>query len=229
LSAIRSFCRFAALSEPDQSDQLEEIIAIPSKECTRHEINFLTRQEVDALLAATKRITWFDRRDQALITVAVDTGMLVSELTALQPQDVDIENAQVRIVGRRRKERHMPLNKGTLAVLKSWLQEPAKSQRKILFQNPSGRRLTSDGVRYILNKHLTAASEICPSLLDKQVTLYWLRHTKALELLQAGVKRSQVALWMGMESAVFTSIYDNEHLAWRKLSANAEQRPKAKT
>lgn len=228
LSAIRSFCRFATISEPEQSGPLQQILAIPSKECMRHEINFLTRREVEALLASLNNTTWFDRRDRALITLAVETGMLVSELTALQPQDVDIEKGQVRIVGRGRKERYMPLNKKTLAVLKSWLQEQPKSKRKILFQNPSGRRLTSDGVRYILNKHVTTASEICPSLKDKQVTLFWLRHTKALELLQAGMDRAQVALWLGLDSAGSTQEYVNA-LALRKISAKNEHTSKTRT
>jgi site-specific recombinase XerD len=218
LSAIRSFCRFVAISKQDQSDRLDEILAIPSKECMKNEIHFLTRQEVEALLATTKKTTWFDRRNRALLTLALDTGMLVSELTALQPQDVDFERAQVRIVGRRRKERFMPLSESTLAVLKSWLQEPAKSKRKILFQNPSGRSLTTSGVSNILKRHIAAASQICPSLKDKKVTLYWLRHTKVLELLQAGVTRSQISRWLGMESAVFTNIYDNAFLAWQKIS-----------
>lgn len=228
LSAIRSFCRFVANSKPHLSDRLDEILAIPSKQCMKNEIHFLTLQEVEALLAATKKTTWFDRRNRALLTVVLDTGMLVSALTALQPQDVDFERAQVRIVGRRRKERFMPLSESTLAVLRSWLQEPGKSKRKILFQNPSGRGLTTDGASNILKRHIAAASQICPSLKDKKVTLYWFRHTKVLELLQAGVRRSQIALWLGMESAVFTSIYDDAYLAWRKQSAKDENAERAK-
>ena len=107
--------------------------------------------------------------------------------------------AHVRCTGKGRKERCTPLTKQTRAALKNWLKEPEKANTGIRFPNARGCRLSGDGVRYILAKHIAMASKTCPSLLRKKVTPHVLRHTTAMELLQAGVDRAVIALWLGHE------------------------------
>src|ERR1700704_5777350 len=133
LTAIHSFFRYAAFEAPAHSAQIQRVLAIPSKRFTRTLVRFLTRPEVDALLAAPDRRTWFGRRDHAFILMAVQTGLRVSEITAAARDDLVLEaGAHVRVIGKGRKERCTPLAKPTLAVLKVWLREPSRGDGRLL-------------------------------------------------------------------------------------------------
>ena len=208
LTAIRSFFRYASFEAPDQVAQIQRVLAIPSKRFTRSLICFLSHVEVDALLAAPDQNTWFGRRDHAFLLVAVQTGLRLSEMTGLNRDDLTLDTgAHVRVIGKGRKERCTPLAKRTVAVMRAWLREPQRGDSQVLFPNARGGRLSADGVQYLLNKHHAAACKLCPSLEDKRVTVHVLRHTMALDLLQAGVDRSVIALWLGHESVETTQIY----------------------
>jgi site-specific recombinase XerD len=192
-------------------------------------VTFLTRPEVDALLAASDRHTWFGRRDHAFLLVAVQTGLRLSEMKALQRQDLILgTGAHVRVIGKGRKERCTPLAKPTIAVLKAWLREPQHEHATVLFPNARGDRLSPDGVRYFLNKHCAVAAKVCPSLQQKRVTVHCLRHTMAMDLLQAGVDRSIIALWLGHESVETTQIYLDATLAMKKQALNRITPPAAR-
>lgn len=217
LTAIRSFFQYAALEAPAQSAQIQRVLAIPGKRHTRALVHFLTRPEVDALLDAPDQRTWSGRRDHAFLLVAVQTGLRVSEMTGLQQGDVSLATgAHIRVVGKGRKERCTPLTKQTVAVLKAWLRDSARADTQTLFPNARGGRLSADGVQFILAKHTAAACERCPSLRQKRVTPHVLRHTAAMELLQAGVDRSVIALWLGHESVETTQIYLDANLALKE-------------
>lgn len=217
LTAIRSFFRYAAFETPDHAAQIQRVLAIPSKRFTRALIAFLTRPEVDALLAAPDRSTWFGRRDHAFLLVAVQTGLRLSEMTGLKREDITLgTGAHLRVIGKGRKERCTPLAKPTVAVLKAWLREPQRGDANVLFPNARGGRLSADGVQYLLAKHCAAAAKVCPSLKDKHVTVHCLRHTMAMDLLQAGVERSVIALWLGHESVETTQIYLDATLAMKE-------------
>jgi site-specific recombinase XerD len=217
LTAIRSFFRYAAFERPDHAAQIQRVLAIPGKRFTRPLIAFLTRPEVDALLAAPDRNTWFGRRDHAFLLVAVQTGLRLSEMTGLKREDITLgTGAHLRVIGKGRKERCTPLAKPTVAVLKAWLREPQRGDANVLFPNARGGRLSADGVQYLLAKHCAAAAKVCPSLKDKHVTLHCLRHTMAMDLLQAGVERSVIALWLGHESVETTQIYLDATLAMKE-------------
>src|SRR5216683_1848342 len=141
----------------------------------------------------------------------------LSELTGLKRQDVIIgTGAHLRCMGKGRKERCTPLTKQTTVVLKNWLNELEKVETETVFPNARGRVLSGDGVRYILAKHIGTASRGCPSLLRKNVTPHVLRHTTAMELLQAGVDRAVIALWLGHESVETTQIYLDANLALKE-------------
>ena len=217
LTAIRSFFRYAAYEAPTHSAQIQRVLAIPGKRYDRVQIHFLSHAELDALLGAPKVATWSGRRDQALLLVAAQTGLRLSELTGLKRQDVTIDTgAHVRCTGKGRKERCTPLTKPTKDVLQNWLNELEKANTEMLFPNARGGRLSGDGVRYILAKHIVTASKTCPSLLRKKVSPHVLRHTMAMELLQAGVDRALIALWLGHESVETTQIYLDANLALKE-------------
>jgi site-specific recombinase XerD len=217
LTALHSFFRFAAFEAPAHSAQIQRVLAIPSKRFTRTLVQFLTRPEVDALLAAPDQRTWSGRRDQAFILLAVQTGLRLSEMSGLQRQDMILgTGAHVRVIGKGRKERCTPLARSTLVVLNAWLREPQRGDGNILFPSARGERLSVHGVQYLLNKHRMTASRVCPSLRDKRVTVHRLRHTTAMELLQGGVDRSVIALWLGHERVETTQIYLEAALAMKE-------------
>ena len=217
LAAIRSFFNFASFEMPTQLAQIQRVLAIPTKRYTRTQIGYLTHPEVDALLAVPSRKTWSGRRDHALLLVTVQTGARLSEVTGLKQQDVSLgAGAYIRITGKGRKERCTPLTKQSVGVLKSWLQEPVRGNSDMLFPNARGGRLSADGMAYILAKHMAVASQACPSLKRKHVTPHVLRHTAAMELLEAGVDTTVIALWLGHESVETTHIYLTASLALKE-------------
>jgi len=217
LSAIHSFFHYVSLELPTHSAQIQRVLAIPSKRFTRTLVRFLSRPEVDALLAAPDRNTWFGRRDHAFIQMAVQTGLRLSEITAITRDDLVLEaGAHVRVIGKGRKERCTPLAKPTVAVLKAWLREPLRGSQRLVFPNAEGDRLTVHGVKYMLNKHAATAAKVCTSLKGKRVTVHLLRHTMALEMLQAGVDCAVIALWLGHESVEATQVYLEATLAMKE-------------
>ena len=216
LAAIRSFFNFAAFEMPSRSAQIQRVLAIPTKRYVRAQIGYLAREEVDALLAVPSQ-KMAGRRDHALLLVTVQTGVRLSEVTGLRRADVNLgAGAHISIMGKGRKERRTPLTKQSVAVLKSWLQEPVRGNSDVLFPNARGGRLSADGVAYILAKHVAVARQTCPSLKRKRVTPHVLRHTAAMELLEAGVEISVIALWLGHESVETTQVYLTASLALKE-------------
>lgn len=229
LTAIHSFFRYAAFELPTHAAQIQRVLAIPSKRFTRTLVSFLTRPEVDALLAAADRSIWSGRRDHAFILTAVQTGLRLSEMTGLKREDLILGvGAHLQVIGKGRKERCVPLAKSTRAVLKTWLQEPQRGDDEVLFPSARGKQLSVHGVQYLLNKHRIAASKVCPSLKQKRVTVHRLRHTMAMDLLQAGVDRSVIALWLGHESVETTQIYLEATLAMKEQALARTTPPQGK-
>jgi len=230
LAAIRSFFRYVAFEAPAQSAQIQRVLAIPSKKHARPVIHYLSKEEIKVLLATPDQYFWSGRRDHAFLLVAVQTGMRLSELTGLKKQDVVFgAGAHIRVIGKGRKERCTPLTKQTAAVLNAWMSEPTrKPDSQVLFPNAQGNRLSADGAQYILNKNLKPAREKCLSLKTKHVTMHSLRHSVAMELLQAGVDRSMIALWLGHESVETTQIYLHANLELKQEILDKTSMPEGK-
>ena len=217
LTAIRSFFRYAALEVPQYSALIQRVLAIPNKRQPRPLVDFLTRPEIRALLAAPNRNTWLGRRDHGLLLTAVQTGLRLSEITTLRQSDVALgSGAHVRCQGKGRKERCTPLAKPTVSVLAAWIKEQGKDDSKILFPSARGGTLSSDSVQYLVTKYAAVARKNCPTLLQKRVSPHVLRHTAAMELLQAGIDRALIALWLGHESVETTQIYLDADLALKE-------------
>lgn len=219
LAAIHSFFGYVALQEPSLSALAQRVLAIPAKRYKTKPVDFLTRVEIDALLAAPDQATWTGRRDRTLLLVAAQTGLRVSELVGLCCQDVAFgTGAHVRCTGKGRKQRCTPLRKDAVAALRVWLREWHGQPTEPLFPSARGRPLSRDGVEYLLTKHAAVARARCPSLKGKRVSPHVLRHSLAMDLLQHGVDRSVIALWLGHESIETTQVY---------LHANLELKEKA--
>lgn len=208
LAAIHSFFKYVALEEPSLGAIAQRILAIPCKRHKTRSIDFLTRSEIDALLAAPDQGTYLGRRDRTLLLVAAQTGLRASELMGLCCQDVFFgSGAHVRCVGKGRKARCTPLRKDAVLALRAWLRERKGQPTGALFPNARGLPLSHDGLDYLLSKHVAVAQTKCASLVKKRVTPHVLRHSLAMDLLQHGVDRSVIALWLGHESMETTQIY----------------------
>ena len=219
LTAIRSFFAFVAFEEPAHSAQIQRVLAIPSKRHDRRQVQFLTRPEIEALLSVPDRSTWIGRRDHALLLLAVQTGLRVSELVRLDRDAVCLQHgAHVRCLGKGRKERCTPLTATAVATLTAWLSEPRRRDAQALFPSIHGNRLSVDAVQHLIGQHVAVAANRMPSLKQKRVSPHILRHSAAMELLQAGVECSVIALWLGHESVETTQVYLHAHLALKEAA-----------
>lgn len=208
LAAIHSFFRYVSLNEPAYVDRCCQILAIPSKRFERRPIEFLTRDEISALLDAPDKATWVGRRDRTLLLIAIQTGLRVSELISLRCEHVVLgTGAHVRCEGKGRKQRCTPLRQEAVKVMKSWLCELNGLPGNPVFTSMRGGSLSRDGIERLVARHCKTARMNCPTLYRKKVTPHVLRHTAAMELLQHGVDRTVIALWLGHESVETTQIY----------------------
>jgi integrase/recombinase XerD len=208
LGAIHSFFRYVALEEPAHALHCQRILAVPNKRHERRPIDFLNREEIEALLAVPNPSTWIGRRDRTLLLVAVQTGLRVSELTGLDCQDVVLgTGAHVRCLGKGRKHRCTPLRPETAKMVDAWLRERHGQPEDPLFPSTQGGSLSRDAVERRITKYTHLAAQTCPSLKGKKVTPHVCRHSTAMDLLHHGVDRSVIALWLGHESVETTQRY----------------------
>jgi integrase/recombinase XerD len=208
LAALHAFFRYVALNEPAHALRCQRVLAIPAKRFERGGVEFLTDEEVAALLDAPDPGTWIGQRDRALLLVAVQTGLRVSELIGLRRADVVLgTGAHVRCRGKGRKFRCTPLRRDVVRVLAAWLARLPATPDQPVFPSSRGGGLSDDAVERLVARHTAAAAQRCPSLALKRVTPHTLRHTTAMALLHAGVDRSVIALWLGHESMETTQLY----------------------
>jgi integrase/recombinase XerD len=208
LAALHSFFRYVSFQEPAHADRCRRFLAIPSKRYERRLIEHLMPEEIDALLAAPDRTNWMGRRDRALLMVAIQTGLRVSELIGLRREHVVLgTGAHLRCEGKGRKERCTPLRQEAVDVLTQWFREcPAEAVTPV-FPSSRGGPLSRDAVERLVTRHQRTAEKNCPSLRRKKVTPHVLRHTTAMQLLRHGIDRSVIALWLGHESMETTQVY----------------------
>lgn len=220
LAAIHSFFQFLAVRAPQCSALIQRVLDIPTKRCEHKPVDFLTREELEALLQAPDLSTWLGRRDRALIALMAQTGLRVSETIGLRWEDTELKAApHVRCTGKGRKQRCVPISSPVARILHDWGKEREARPQDPLFPKVRDQgHLSRDAVEYLIKKHVKVAREQCPSLADKRVTPHVLRHSAAMDLLHHGVDRSVIALWLGHESMESTQCY---------LHANLELKQKA--
>jgi integrase/recombinase XerD len=208
LAAIHSFFGYAALRHPEHGALIQRVLAIPGKRRDRTIVTYLTAEESDALLAACDQSSRTGRRDHAMLALAVQAGLRVSELTSLTCDSIRTQaGPHVHCTGKGRKERDTPLLPATVRILKSWLAERGGQPGDPLFPGPSGQRLSRDAVERRVKLYHHRAGAGCRSLAAKHVTVHTLRHSAAMRLLRAGVDITVIALWLGHESLTSTQAY----------------------
>jgi integrase/recombinase XerD len=218
LTAIHSLFRYAALRCPEHADSITRILAIPNARPDRPLVTFLSRPEQHAILASPNRATWRGRRDHLILTVLLEAGLRVSELTNLTVADaVTGTGAHLRCIGKGRRERCTPLTRSTRKLLDIWLQEqqPA-SPLAPLFPTRQGRRLSRDAVSDLVDKHVATAAQHCRSLAGKHVTPHTLRHSCAMDLLQAGADTASIALFLAHSDSRSTQPYLHADLTQKR-------------
>jgi integrase/recombinase XerD len=208
LAAVHSFFQYVAFEEPAHALLCQQILAMPTKRHERRPVEFLTREESKAMLAAPDLSSWVGRRDRTMLLLAVQTGLRVSELIGLQCEDLVLgTGAHVHCEGKGRKHRCTPLRPETAKVLEAWLRERRGRPEDPLFLSTRGGKLSRDAIERLVTKYAAAAARTCTSLKRKKVSPHVLRHSAAMELLQNGVDRSVIALWLGHESVETTQMY----------------------
>jgi integrase/recombinase XerD len=160
------------------------------------------------MLLAPDRTTWIGRRDHLLLLLVIQTGLRVSEVIGLRCDQIFSGTApHIRCHGKGRKERCTPLTRQTRKELRAWLGEQQASGDEIVFPSRRCGALSRDAVELQVKKYAAIAKRTCSSLKDKTVSPHVLRHTTAVQLLQAGVDHATIALWLGHESVETTQMY----------------------
>jgi site-specific recombinase XerD len=208
LVAIKAFFRFLEYRLPACLDQARRIHAIPVKKTDETVIDYLTRDEMQALLDAPDPRTAAGLRDRAMIHLAFAAGLRVSELVGLRQDELTLHpQPSIRVFGKGRRERVLPLWKETTSALRAWLAVRGPCTGPELFANARGEAMTRAGFEYILAKHVKTAATRLPSLAKKRISPHSLRHSCAMSTLLATHDVRKVALWLGHASLKSTEIY----------------------
>lgn len=208
LAAIKSFAHFLEYRVPSALEQIRCLMAIPFKKTDEALVDCLTNEELQALLDAPDPATRSGTRDRAMLHVCFAGGLRVSELVGLRLEDFQTHpQASLRVRGKGRRERVLPLWKETTQVLKAWIAIRTPSVASELFLNAQGNAMTRSGFEYILAKHVSTAARYCPSIASKRISPHVLRHTCAMHTLQATHDIRKVSLWLGHASVKSTEIY----------------------
>jgi len=217
LTAIRSFFQYASFKIPEKSGMIQQVLSIPKKRHDRSLIDFLNQNEIEALLAIPDQNSWIGRRDHLLLSTAIHTGLRLSEITGIRWSNVALgHGAHIKVVGKGRKERAIPLSKQLAAQLASWRKSEKAAIGDPVFPTQHGPKMSADAFQRMLSKYVSKARERCPSLRQKRVSPHVLRHSTAMRLLQSGVGQPLIALWLGHESVETTQIYLNADLKMKE-------------
>lgn len=226
LTAIRAVLTRALPDHPEHAGTITQALAIPPKRATRPIITFLTPAEVDALLAAPDQQTPTGRRDHALLVMAVQTGLRISEIRALNLNDIHLgAGAHITCTGKGRRQRSTPLTRTTTQIMKRYLAERTTRPGTALFCGPHGQALSRDALERRLTKHLTTARTTCPTLAKKHVTMHTLRHTAAMNLLTSGVDIAVIALWLGHADTHSTDAYLHADMRIKQVAMERTRPP----
>jgi len=208
LAAIKSFMRFIEYRVPSALDQVRRILAIPAKKTDTKLVRHLTMEELQSVLDAPDPSTRLGIRDRAMLHTCFVAGLRVSELIALKLDDVSFDPRPcLRVMGKGRRERMLPLWKQSGAVIRSWMALRGSASVPELFLNARGQNMTRAGFEHILREHVAVARTRCASLGGKRVSPHVLRHTCALWTLQATGDIRKVSLWLGHSSLQTTEMY----------------------
>jgi len=230
LAAIRSFMNYISYQVPDSLFVISQVIAIPLKKFDRPSLEFLTRDEVEAIIEAQDKLTFSGHRDFVMFMTMYNTGARVSEIISLKVSDINLEDkAYIIINGKGRKQRAVPLWNSTKHHLKNWLFQIKAYPSDAVFPGRCGKPLSRSGVEYRLRLATKKAAEKFPSLKKRKISPHTLRHTTALHLLQSGVDITVIALWLGHESPATTHLYVEADMTMKENALKKLQDPSLKS
>ena len=216
LTAIRSFMRYCSYERPEAASTIQRVLAIPSKKFDRPLLGFLSQDEMEAVIAAPDSSTWSGRRDRAMFRTLYNTGARVSEIVAIELGDLETGRpAQLRLRGKGRKERLLPLWRSTADALTDWMPE-LPSEARTLFPNRRGWSMSRSGVERRLRSAVLHAADSHPALRSRRISPHTIRHTTAMHMLQSGIDITVIALWLGHESPTTTHQYIEADLAMKE-------------
>lgn len=225
-AAIRSFMEYVSFEEPSALALAQSVLAIPMKRFEQPLVGFLSREHIEAILAAPDANSWTGQRDRVMLTTLYNTGARVSELIGMRMSDLTLEpTAWVRIQGKGRKERSVPLWSDTARELKRWLRHYPRTPEQPLFPNRSGTPLTRIGLTERLKLAVQGAAQRFPELAKRRVFPHLVRHSVAMHMLQSGVDITVIALWLGHESPVTTHRYVEADLEMKDRALKLLQAP----
>jgi integrase/recombinase XerD len=226
-AALRAFLRYASGRDPASLSTIQQVLAIPLKRFDRPQMGFLSREEIQVILDMPDSSTWSGRRDRIMFATLYNTGARVSELASAKVADLSLDHtsASLRLHGKGRKERTVPLWKETRRALRVWLRDISADATAPLFPNISGKFMTRSGVEYRLHSLVMSAQKRCPSLKTRRISPHTFRHTTAMHLLQSGVDITVIALWLGHESPVTTHMYVEADLTMKERALAKVQEP----
>lgn len=233
LAALHTFFRHVGGQEPLHLDQCRRIVDIPLKRVSTPAVDYLEREELEAVLDAIDQSMPGGHRDFALLSLAYQTGARVQELLNLRAGDLQLTPpAWVRFFGKGRKERVIPLWNRTAHLLRALLAQRnvASGSGSRVFANLRGQPLTRWGFRHILLKHVRAAATTCPTIAAKRVHPHMLRHTTAVHMLQAGTDPNSIRDFLGHASSETTWRYARITMQMKRQAAESlapapDQRP----
>ena len=227
MAAIKSFLKYAAIEAPEFSGLIRKSLSIPSRKCEKHIMTFLIKTEYEAILSVCGVGGFIGNRDKMMLMIMYNTGCRISELIDICVSDVELSGSDgtssIRFFGKGRKERTTPVWKSTAAFIDEYINANSLRRNDYLFKNVRSGRLTRSGASQRVTSLVKKAHEICPSLKDKNVTPHTFRHSVAMNLLQAGLDISTIAIWLGHESIETTHKYmvadmDTKRMAMEKMS-----------
>lgn len=210
LAAIKSFMDYVSYEAPEYLGIISKVKAIPFRRIEKKEVCYLTKEEIDGLLNVCNNSTLKGRRDYLIILLLYNTGIRVTEMISIRKKDViESSNGQhhLRVMGKGRKERIIPLWKNTSKLLSQYIKEHKISGEDYLLAGRNIEHLTRSGVRYRIDCIAKEARKGLPSLQNKSITPHVFRHSTAMGLLQSGVDISTIAIWLGHETIETTHKY----------------------
>lgn len=222
LAVVHAFFRYLQVEEPERLLQCQRILSIPLRRFVRKEVGYLSKDYLAALLEQPDIKKSAGRRDAVLLSLLYDTGARVQEIINMTAGDVRLETpAQVRILGKGRKVRVVPLMENTVCLLRQYINEntlalPEQYDRP-LFRNMQGNSFTRAGINYILQKYVKTAQESRTAFKQK-VTPHTLRHTKAMHLVEAGVSLDIVRDFLGHADIKTTELYARANLQMKRAA-----------
>ena len=231
LAALHAFLRYLQVEAPEHILHCQRLLALPFKQYDRPALRYLTADQMQAILSQPDLRTPIGRRDLALLSVLYDTGARVQEVIDLTVRDVRLEApAQIRLTGKGRKTRVVPLMPNTVALLADHLREHGLDQPlqldHPLFVNRHRQRFTRIGIRHLIHKYVALARPACPQL-PEEVSPHTFRHSKAMHLLQAGIPLVIIRDFLGHVDIATSEVYARADLEMKRRALEKIAAPAA--